>query len=52
MFLCDECHETEKGCEYIHLFKSYGPCENCGKVDLCADCKTYKSRVNMDGVPV
>lgn len=39
MFLCiDECH---KGCGCLaDLFPSRGPCENCGKTRVCADCHT------------
>ena len=42
MFICDECHEKEKICDYVHLFKNYGACEVCGKVAMCSDCKIHK----------
>lgn len=34
MFYCEECREKNKYPETI-LFKSYGPCDICGKKDLC-----------------
>jgi hypothetical protein len=39
MFLCEKCHKGQ--CDFDLHLQSRGPCESCGKVDSCADCKTY-----------
>ena len=37
MFVCKECHEKTRG-PFCTLRGSYGPCEECGHSDTCADC--------------
>ena len=48
MFVCEKCHEADKkaGCPG-HFSGSYGPCEGCGKVSRCVDCKYYKGNINQ-----
>jgi hypothetical protein len=35
MFLCDKCHDASK---HGSAFRSFGPCEGCGRVAACIDC--------------
>ena len=44
MFLCYECHKDE-GCPYVHFFKSFGRCEDCGLKRECVDCKWYRVKL-------
>lgn len=48
MFICDKCHGDDG-----HLFKSYGPCEVCGKTAECSDCHCPKPvKVDKNGLPL
>lgn len=39
-FMCEECHANPKDClRLLSGMLSYGPCEDCGKVASCADCR-------------
>ena len=41
MFLCDDCHFELIGTRFKqtwHMSGSVGPCENCQKHAVCADC--------------
>jgi hypothetical protein len=38
MFYCDEC--ARKNGYPIAIFKSYGPCECCGKITACNERKS------------
>lgn len=40
MFLCDKCHDEKLKLRCFHVFRSVGPCENCGKNAECVDCKS------------
>lgn len=38
MFICEEC--LPEGEDFgLHLIRSHGPCEHCGRTGLCADCQ-------------
>ena len=39
MFLCEKCHKESK-CDWLHLYKSLGPCEACGETHICYNCQS------------
>ena len=41
MFYCDECRKKNNWPDSV-LFKSYGPCEMCGKPAICNDVPSSK----------
>lgn len=43
MFMCQPCNDEDDTCRQgqDHMVKSYGPCEMCGKIANCVDCKCY-----------
>ena len=42
MFLCKKCH-AKSGCVSGWIeSKGEGPCESCGKIELCIDCDGYR----------
>ncbi len=57
MFLCDKCHFEIVGTRFKqtwHMNGSVGPCENCGKHAVCADChcrtKTQPSDAEIERI--
>ena len=39
MFICKNCHDKNKSsCVGLHGPKSRGPCERCGRTNVCYDC--------------
>ena len=48
MFLCEDCYNKmtkRMGFYCLHMFRDYGPCEECGKTKMTADCTHYKEAV-------
>lgn len=45
-FVCNGCHQFYQG--RPHFVQSYGPCEDCGMVQLTADCHCAVSRIESD----
>ena len=50
MFVCDECaKENNVDNFYMMLFRSYGPCEMCGKTRSCGDVPCHAIGNNDEG---
>jgi len=49
MFVCSDCHTTKVDCKSQHLlYQSNGPCEICGLIKNCFDCKIGKVLSDSD----
>lgn len=47
MFLCSKCHPACWRWE-INMAQSHGPCEGCGKVRDCVDCRQHPDQADVE----